>query len=200
MTDMRNGQSVQWDQIAALQFELTQPEEVREIDYKYVRPFRYFLDLAMDMPAPVGQLRVANLAHLGRPRAQWLEAQVYGRNRSDKKAKKPPLPCDMIFTLSDIDFGHIVPRWYQLVTKLGITCDLIFSINAPGTMFVSHQMFSLASAAEGVHQRLYPEANKPTEEHKRRVDEIVKRYTRSASQMVKINPAFHGRPFIRGSD
>ncbi len=79
----------------------------------------------------------------------------------------------MLFTLADINFAAFVPHWYQLVEKLDITCDLLFSANSPHVPFVSNQLFNLASAAEGMHQRLYPEADKMSQEHRDRITQTL---------------------------
>jgi hypothetical protein len=163
--------SSHWDQTASLEFELADPDEVDGIDYRLVRPFRYFLDLATGVPPQPGRLQVANPVHVDTHYLSWLDARIYGRNRPDNsKSKKELASVDMLFTLQDIDFSEIVPRWYSVVEKLGITCDLLLSVSTP-RMFIGNQMFNLASAAEGVHQRLYPKADRRTPAQKKRLDE-----------------------------
>ena len=177
--------SAQWDVEANLNLELATPEDVHEIDYKYIRPFRYLLNLATGSASAAGRLRVANPAHLDDPSLRWLDTYVYGRNRPVAKAIEPSLSANMLFTLQDIDFAKVVPRWYQLVEQLGIACDLLFSINAPENIFVGNQMFNVASAAEGIHQRLYPEADKKSPEYKRRLNEILSAVPEAHSSWLK---------------
>ena len=186
----RDGSAIRWEQTADLYFELEGAEEVKEIDYRFIRPFRYLLDLATGTPCYPGPLQVANPDHLDDGRTSWLHACAYGRNGSEYKASKATSSPDMMFTLQDVDFPKLVPRWYSLVERLGITCDLLFSINAPQSLFVGNKMFNVASAAEGIHQRLYPESNKPTEEHSKRLAEIFETAPESHRDWLKAKLAF----------
>jgi ApeA-like protein/HEPN superfamily Apea-like protein len=164
--------SMSWTQSAGLVLEFSSPIAMRDIDYKFVRPFRHLLSLAAGVDSAAGALRVGNKAYVEDQRRVWLDAHVYGREKAYKHAELERSER-MLFTLSDIDFAEFIPQWYQLVDKLGITCDLLFSVNSPHVPFASNKLFNLASAADGIHQRLYPNADKKTQAHRDRVRQIL---------------------------
>ncbi|MFL6127249.1 HEPN domain-containing protein [Actinophytocola sp.] len=164
--------SMSWAQSAGLVIDLSSPVDIGDVDYKFVRPFRHLLSLATGVDSAAGRFRVGNKAYVEDPRNVWLDAHVYGRSKAYLNAEQERAER-MLFTLADVDFAEFVPRWYQLVDKLGITCDLLFSANSSHVPFASNKLFNLASAVDGVHQRLYPSADKKTREHRVRVSEVV---------------------------
>lgn len=183
-----------WQEVGSLLFELSEPQTVSDIEFKFLRPFRYFLDLATGSASPPGLLQVANPDHhLEEPTTQWLDVHAYGRDRRVPQ-KKPPMVHDMLFTLGQIEFTEVVPRWYALVDKLGITCDLLFSLNAPQNVFAGNKLFNVASAAEGIHQRLYPGADRRTSEHRQRVKEILGATPEAHRDWLKAKLAFSHTP------
>ncbi|WP_157360707.1 HEPN domain-containing protein [Amycolatopsis thermoflava] len=183
----------EWQEAGSLLFELSEPHTVPDIEYKFLRPFRYFLDLATGSAPHPGPLQVANPDHLEEPTTQWLDVHAYGRDKRVPR-KKPPMVHEMLFSLPEIEFAEVVPRWYALVDKLGITCDLLFSLSAPQNVFAGNKLFNVASAAEGIHQRLYPEADRQTPEHRQRVKEILDTTPEDHRDWLKAKLAFSHAP------
>jgi hypothetical protein len=170
--DQHGAYSVSWTQHAGLLVDLSSPMTITDIDYKFVRPFRHLLSLASGVDCAAGSLRVANSTHLDEPRTFWLDVHAYGRTRAYERAELER-PERMLFTLADIDLADFLPRWYTLIEKLGITADLLFSASSPHVPYVSNKLFNLASAAEGMHERLYPGSDEKTPEHRSRVKSVL---------------------------
>lgn len=53
-------------------------------------------------------------------------------------------------------------RWYALQERLSFVCDLIFSLRSDTAGYLEQQMFTIASAIEGLHRGLNPQLEEKT--------------------------------------
>jgi Apea-like HEPN len=73
----------------------------------------------------------------------------------------------------NIDFVEFIPRWFTLQAQLGTVCDLIFSLRSETSGYLQQQMFSIASALEGVHRSLNPQYEEKSADDRARNSEVL---------------------------
>jgi len=73
----------------------------------------------------------------------------------------------------NVDFGSILQRWYALQEDLSSVCDLIFSLRSDTAGYLEQQMFTIASAIEGLHRGLNPQLEEKTDEDRARNKQIL---------------------------
>ncbi|MFJ8582639.1 HEPN domain-containing protein [Micromonospora sp. NPDC093277] len=163
-----------------IELKLAERHSLDDISYRYVRPFEQLLTLATGV-----QCEALNL-HIGidDPAAEWLNKwpgrhyEVRGP-RAETLESQPVIRHHMRFGMNtpgfgpNVDFGEIVPRWFSLQEKLSYVCDLIFSLRTKSSGYLQQQMFTIASAIEGLHRGLNPLLERKTTETRARNKEIL---------------------------
>jgi hypothetical protein len=95
------------------------------------------------------------------------------------EAERPVIREHMRFGMNstgyppNIDFGSIVQRWYALQEDLSTASDLIFSLRSDTAGYLEQQMFTIASAIEGLHRGLNPQLEEKTDEDRTRNKHIL---------------------------
>jgi hypothetical protein len=152
-----------------------------ELEYRFVRPLEQLLTLAVGSRCAALELRVSN-EDLSVPwPTNWpLASYAVRRTNSDMvEAGRPVIRERMRFGMNstgyppNIDFGSIVQRWYALQERLSSVCDLIFSLRSDTAGYLEQQMFTIASAIEGLHRALNPQLEGKTDEDRARKKQIL---------------------------
>lgn len=73
----------------------------------------------------------------------------------------------------NVDFRDLVPRWFDVQAQSGAACDLVFSLRRDSAGYLQQQMFTIASALEGLHRSLHPGLEKKSPEDRTRSAEIL---------------------------
>jgi hypothetical protein len=140
-------------------FEFTQAIQLDEIEHDYIRPLRGLLELAATAPGET-------LEFLVTPEGDeegWHTGAVLSA-----EARRPPpepiYPFFFLFTLADLPFEEVIPKWWDLHKRLGVVADLLATTEG----YVGQQFLNAASAIEGYHRHLTPRVRK-TPEHRARL-------------------------------
>lgn len=137
--------------------------------YDFARPLRYLLALAVG-PLP----RIYGLDALIRRNGAGssLPVALYPTGRAEGSSGLRASFADMMFTLPDIDFGELVPRWFDIVSRFDSVCDLLFDRTRG---FITNRFFDVASAVEAAHHEIFGSRSRATNDERARIDRIVER-------------------------
>lgn len=61
-----------------------------------------------------------------------------------------------LFTLADLDFPELVPRWLALKEKARVGCNVLFGLRYIRGGYIATRLLGVASAAESIHRSLRP--------------------------------------------
>jgi hypothetical protein len=87
------------------------------------------------------------------------EVEVMGRHVHRPKAGDTVTArVDYLFTLDDIEFSDVLPRWLDLHEQTWLACSTLFGLRYVPGGYVSSRLLSAATAAESLHRALYPNA------------------------------------------
>jgi hypothetical protein len=162
-----------------IELRLAERHALDELEYRFIRPLEQLLTLAAGSRCAALELRVGNLGNED-PSAPWQTnwpwaSYAVRRTSSDvAEAARPVIRQHMRFGMDstgyppNIDFGSIVQRWYALQEGLSFVCDLIFSLRSDTAGYLEQQMFTIASAIEGLHRGLNPQLEEKTDEDRTR--------------------------------
>lgn len=64
----------------------------------------------------------------------------------------------IVFTLNDVAFTDVIPKWFALRKTLGLPLDVLLGLDYQGGGYYENRLFNAASAAEGFHTALFPDA------------------------------------------
>ena len=113
-------------------FSFDDPIDLESIEHDYVRPMRYLIELAAVDRSATLSLRLVPLD------AEEHDPPVYVLSSVDASTTQPSKNwSDFLFTLRQVEFSVIIPRWWQISTKIGIVSDLIAGLRGRG--FVGNQ-------------------------------------------------------------
>ncbi|MCX4513278.1 hypothetical protein OHA27_23760 [Streptomyces sp. NBC_01619] len=161
-------------------FELRLNERIplNELEYQFVRPLEQLLTLATGFDSKALDLRVGN--DTGNDLPWQVTAHSVRRRSSDQdETERIVVRPHMRFGMNskgyppDIEFGDFLPRWFDLQTRLSDVCDLIFSLRSDVGGYLQQQLFTIASAVEGLHRGLNPDLEKKTADEQLRNAEIL---------------------------
>ncbi|BEL05413.1 hypothetical protein Q0Z83_036040 [Actinoplanes sichuanensis] len=160
--------------------DLSERRSLDDIEYSYIRPFEQMLTLATGAQCEALDVRVGTHDGAIDMLETWpARAYEVKRRWAESSEGKPMIYQHMRFGLksagsvSGVEFTEIVPRWFALQEKLSAVCDLIFSLHKSEAGYLQQQMFTIASAIEGLHRRLYPNLDKKTPQARTRNREIL---------------------------
>lgn len=167
-------------EVVGLKFDDAQPLD--ELEYRFIRPLEQLLTLATGTFCTAFDLKVGNDSNGSiELRRRWpLTAYTVRRRNTDMAQQDGAvIRAHMRFGMNcsnyppDVDFGEFIPRWFTLQAQLGTVCDLIFSLRSETGGYLQQQMFSIASALEGLHRCLNPQYEKKSTAEKERNSEVL---------------------------
>jgi hypothetical protein len=166
-------------EVIGLRFD--EPQPLNEIEYRFIRPLEQLLTLATGMYCTAFDLRVGNGNGSGDLLGSWPLASYTVRRRNTDMAQqdRPRIREHMRFGMNsagyppNINFGDFVPRWFTLQAQLGTVCDLVFSLRSETNGYLQQQMFSIASALEGMHRSLNPQYEEKSADDRERTGEVL---------------------------
>ena len=145
---------------------------------KYVRPLQNFLTLATSRPNGITELHLypdEKTISCARAIPDESRVQVLFNTKGESPPEKKLWRMEMLFTLTDVadEWPHMIDRWLSISGRLGPTSDVIFALDYNDAMYLEHRFLSVAQAAESFHRRCYGGKRMPTDEHRRRVTDII---------------------------
>jgi hypothetical protein len=166
-------------EVIGLRFD--QPQPLDELEYRFIRPLEQLLTLATGTSCIAFDVQTGNdngpddLS--GRPPS--VTYTIRRRNTDMAQQGRPRIRPHMRFGMNspgyppNIDLDECIPRWFTLQAQLGTVCDLVFSQRPESRGYLHEQMFSIASALEGMHQRLNRQDEKRSDDDQTRNAEIL---------------------------
>jgi hypothetical protein len=67
---------------------------------------------------------------------------------------------DYLFTLNDLNFSEVLPKWLDLHNRAWLACSLLFGLSYIQQGYTSSRLLTVATAAESLHRALHPKAKK----------------------------------------
>ncbi|GAA5108171.1 hypothetical protein GCM10025762_13570 [Haloechinothrix salitolerans] len=85
------------------------------------------------------------------------ETEVVGRQVFQSDIEKTEGPHrNFLFTLRDLDFPELVPRWLALKDSARLGFNILFGLRYISTGYVGTRLLGVATAAESIHRALCP--------------------------------------------
>lgn len=139
-----------------------------DFDAPELVPFNFFDTLSKDMQdlltlssyAPCGSQARAVVFPVSERRAgspDVKEVELLGRQifQSDTKTAEKS-HHDFLFTLEDIEFRELVPRWLKLKEAARLGFNILFGLRYISSGYVGTRLLGVATAAESIHRALCP--------------------------------------------
>jgi len=164
-----------------IELKFDEPQPLAELEYRFIRPLEQLLTLATGVSCTAFELQVGNDDGSNDLLGSWPLASYTVRRRSTDMAQpdRPTIREHMRFGMNstgyppNIDFGEFLPRWFTLQAQLATVCDLIFSLRSETSGYLQQQMFTIASALEGMHRSLNPQYEEKSADDRTRNGEIL---------------------------
>ena len=164
-----------------IELQFAERHALDELEYRFIRPLEQLLTLGAGSHCAALELRVGNYDPSAPWPTNWPRASYAVRRRSSDvvEAERSVIRPHMRFGMNstgyppNVDFGSILQRWYALQEDLSSVCDLIFSLRSDTAGYLEQQMFTIASAIEGLHRGLNPQLEEKTDEDRARNKQIL---------------------------
>jgi hypothetical protein len=164
-----------------IELQFAERHALDELEYRFIRPLEQLLTLAAGSRCADLELRVGNADPSLLLPTNWPRASYAVRRTSSDvtEAERLVIREHMRFGMNstgyppNVDFGSIVQRWYALQEDLSAVSDLIFSLRSDTAGYLEQQMFTIASAIEGLHRGLNPQLEEKTDEDRARNKQIL---------------------------
>ena len=155
---------------AELTVKSPQPTKFREFD-RIAKALMDLVTLAAHEPAGVIEelLWLApsdSNPSLGRRISTTVE--VIGRHiHRPKPGPRETANAEYLFTLDDVAFADVLPRWLDLHERTWLACSTLFGLRYIPQGYVTARLLAVATAAESMHRELHPGATRlPDDEFK----------------------------------
>ena len=165
--DERSLANCEW---AELTVKSPQPTKFREFD-RIAKAVMDLMTLAAHKPAGVIEetlwftLSDTNPSLGGRISRK---VEVMGRHiHQAKPGPRETANAEYLFTLDDVAFADVLPRWLDLHERTWLACSTLFGLRYIPQGYVTARLLAVATAAEAIHRELHPEATRlPVKEFK----------------------------------
>lgn len=115
-----------WTEVERIYAYTNEPMPLERLTHAIVRPLQHMLALATGRVCETTRLRVAQSDHAGSHEKLWFDV-VYYKGRYGSEDAPEAKRHEFLFTLADIKFADFMPRWFGLVERVGLPCDILFS-------------------------------------------------------------------------
>ncbi len=147
-------------------FDFEEPLALEALEHDWIRPLRNLVELASAQRSPTLDVRVTREgADEYETEATVLSAMSSAEGAFEK------MSFQFLFTLNDIGFDVVLPRWWELSAEIGVVADLMAALRDGGG-YVSPQFLTAASAIEGYHRHREARVKK-TPQHNERLARIT---------------------------
>ena len=90
-----------------------------------------------------------------------IEVDVMGRQiHHPKPGPSETARAEYLFTLDDIQFADVLPRWLDLHERTWLGCSTLFGLRYIPEGYTTARLLAVATAAEAIHRGLFPEATR----------------------------------------
>lgn len=156
-----------------IELRLNERVPLNELEYQFVRPLEQLLALATGFHSKALDLLVGNDKSNDLPwqvTAHSVRRRSSNQDETERRVVRPHMRFGMNSNgyPPDIEFGDLLPRWFDLQTRLSDVCDLVFSLRSDASGYLQQRLFTIASAIEGLHRGLNPDLEKKTADEQAR--------------------------------
>jgi hypothetical protein len=104
-----------------------------------------------------------------------IDVDVMGRQiHHPKPGPNETARAEYLFTLDDIPFADVLPRWLDLHESTWLGCSTLFGLRYIPQGYTTARLLAVATAAEAMHRGLFPEAARlPPEEFEALRDRVM---------------------------
>lgn len=93
-----------------------------------------------------------------------INVDVMGRQiHHPKPGPSETAKVEYLFTLDDIPFADVLPRWLDLHERTWLACSTLFGLRYIPEGYTTARLLAVATAAEAMHRGLFPEATRYNE-------------------------------------
>ncbi|MFJ5150705.1 HEPN domain-containing protein [Streptomyces sp. NPDC088353] len=130
------------------------------------------------------------------PDGQVKEVEVIGRQIYRTRAGRRSSDTRMLFSLADVEFQEIVPRWLELKSKARTGCNILFGLRYIERGYVGTRLLGVASAAESIHSSLRSSSTPITRSEYRRLKrKILNAISDENEYLIQfVNTGLHNNP------
>lgn len=97
----------------------------------------------------------------GSPGKADTEVEVLGRRTYQANVpENEPRQHDFLFTLADLDFPDLMPRWLALKDRARLGFNILLGLRYISRGYVGSRLLGAATAAETIHDGLYPNSTR----------------------------------------
>jgi|ERR1039457_806304 hypothetical protein len=98
-------------------------------------------------------------AHPAAGRRTSIDVEVMGRQiYQPKPGPRETGNAEYLFTLDDIPFADVLPRWLDLHERTWLACSTLFGLRYIREGYATARLLTVATAAEAMHRGLFPDA------------------------------------------
>jgi hypothetical protein len=159
-----------------LSFEFVTPIALDVIENEFVRPARYLLELAANRRCPLLGFEVV-LAGETRPNRSLTVLSSLHRGN----LVKPRSSFQLLFDLRSVTFETIIPAWWSLQSRIGVTTDLWATLRESD--FLGNRLLNAASSIESYHR--HTRESVVTPQHEARLARIYAALTPPDKKWIK---------------
>lgn len=135
------------------------------------------------------------LIHQPRPNCP-LRVESFMRSRPVETSKVSS--HDLLFGLHDIDLDGAIKAWRELRELVGLSIHVLFGIDYHPSVYYENQLLNAASAAEGLHAKLFPNSTAIDPAEHEAVRESLKTLDLSAERRQWLfDQTGHNRPGLQ---
>lgn len=182
---------------------ITYPEEtpIKEC-LKTINQIRNFLTFAIG--EPVYPLLVEGITEVNKQILQgnkeyYPPVKIFHKLLYTPRQLKTIHPDKMLFTFKDISkkFKDIIRNWFEKAELLEPIYDLYFNTLYNPYMYLHHRFLSLIQALEAYHRRVMKNYELPEEQHKKRLEEIIKAVSPKYKNWLENKLKYSNEPTLR---
>lgn len=152
-----NRRSMETEESATLDFDTPEPTSFDAFDTVF-KDMQDLLTLsAYQACGSLRQVLIFRTSEIHPGSSDTAEVEVLGPPvfQSDVEMKEKP-HHDFLFTLEDLDFPELVPRWLALKDRARLGFNILFGLRYISTGYVGTRLLGVATAAENIHRELCP--------------------------------------------
>ena len=127
----------------------TETMGLTEVD-RHVGTIQDLLTLAMAYPCGVRSLTLTAPSEVGELRFEVFNAWTYQAEGAVKN-----LDHSYAFSLQDVEFGHVVPAWFDLYEKIRVPARMILGSYYLPQGYVGTRLMTACASLEALHRSLY---------------------------------------------
>jgi hypothetical protein len=140
-----------------------QPTKFRDFD-RIAKAIMDLMTLAAHAPAGVIKETLRSTppdAHSVPGHRASIDVDVMGRQiHHPKPGASETTNAEYLFTLDDIPFADVLPRWLDLHKRTWLGCSILFGLRYIPEGYTTARLLAVATAAEAMHRGLFPEATR----------------------------------------